>query len=276
MPPMTASARTSIRSGDFLKREFLLRQQGNPRYSLRRFAKDLGLSHPFLSQVLNGRKKLSEERAREIAQLTNWNRARQIDFIKLVRADLCPSDAERKKILSGIKTSSQAFTRFESLALDRFRLISDWYHFAIAEMTTIQSIATDPEAIAGRFGLTPLLAAKAIERLLDSQLLERDATGRLKKSVGNYTTGNIPSSAIRRYHRSMLNKAHAAIETQDPIDRDFSGLTMAIDPKNIPKAKKMIADFRRELMTTLESGNPSAVYHFSAQLFRLDIEQEKK
>ncbi len=253
-----------------------MRQQGNPRYSLRRFAKDLGLSHPFLSQILNGRKKLSEERAREIAQLTNWSRTRQANFIKLVRADLCTSDSERKKILSGVKTSSEAFTRFESLALDRFRLISEWYHFAIAEMTAIQSVATDPEAIAKRFGLTPLLATKAIERLLESQLLEHDTSGRLKKSINNYTTGNIPSSAIRRYHRSMLTKAHAAIETQDPIDRDFSGVTMAIDPKNLPKAKKMIADFRRELMATLEDGEPSAVYHFSAQLFRLDIEQEKK
>ena len=74
----------------------------------------------------------------------------------------------------------------------------------------------------------------------------------------------------------MSTSADPTIETQDPIDRDFSGVTMAIDPKNLPKAKKMIADFRRELMTTLEAGDRSAVYHFSAQLYRLDIEQEKK
>jgi hypothetical protein len=52
---------------DLLKRELESRCGRNPRYSLRAFAKDLGLSAPRLSHVLNGRFGLSRAAAEAIA-----------------------------------------------------------------------------------------------------------------------------------------------------------------------------------------------------------------
>jgi hypothetical protein len=46
---------------DLLQAEFARRQQRNPRYSLRAFARDLATHHASLSQVLRGRRHLSSK-----------------------------------------------------------------------------------------------------------------------------------------------------------------------------------------------------------------------
>jgi hypothetical protein len=47
---------------------------------------------------------------------------------------------------------------------------------------------------------------------------------------------------------------------------------LAINPKNIEKARAMIKRFRRELSTELERGEQTRVFSLAIQLFPLDKE----
>lgn len=264
---------TSFR--DLLNDEFQRRLEANRRYSLRAFARDIDVSAPFVSQIIAGKRRLSEDRAEQIADRLGWKRARAERFLKFVRAELTNLPQTRARLLKEAKQLRARPEKFESIPMNHFRVISEWYHFSILELSRIRSFNINAASVAARLGISESAASSAIDRLKSMQLLVM-SEGSLKKSLTNYSTGNVPSFAIRNFHRQMLKKALAAIENQDPIDRDISGITMAIDPSKIPQAKKMIAEFRRELMTMLEaSENPTALYHFSAQLFRLDINQKE-
>jgi len=43
-------------------------------------------------------------------------------------------------------------------------------------------------------------------------------------------------------------------------------MTMAIDPKNLPEAKKLIREFRKNLSVLLEEGTKTEVYDLNIQL----------
>lgn len=55
----------------FLKEELQRRASKNPAYSLRAFARDIGLTNSHLSMTLSGRKRISAETAEQIAQRMN-------------------------------------------------------------------------------------------------------------------------------------------------------------------------------------------------------------
>lgn len=267
--------RTSENFRDLLNDEFQRRLETNSRYSLRAFARDADVSAAFLSQVINGKRRLSEDRAETIAVRLGWNRARSERFIKFVRAELTSLPAIRERLLKEARVGKNRDRNFKSVSMNQFRVISDWYHFAILELSRLPNCKITPAIAAKRLGISEPLAGAAIARLKNLNLLVADGEGNLRKAIANYTTGNIPSVAIRNFHRQLLKKATAALETQNPIEREISGVTMAIDPAKLPIAKKMIADFRRELMATLEHcETPTAVYHLSVQLFRLDMEDQ--
>ena len=256
---------------DILNEEFQRRVGVNHRYSLRAFARDVDVSPAFLSQIIGGKRRLSEDRAEQIADKLSLNRKRRESFLKFVRAELTSIPSTRARLLKEARRTSSDQSKFQSVSMNHFRMLSDWYHFSILELTRIKMPVFNAATIALKLGISETAAGLAIERLKNLKLLQATPAG-FKKTVANYTTGNIPSVAIRNFHRQMLKKAIFSIEAQDPIDRDISGITMAIDPAMLPKAKQMIAEFRRELMTALESSeSPTAIYHFSSQLFRLDL-----
>jgi len=74
--------------------------------------------------------------------------------------------------------------------------------------------------------------------------------------------------SIQRSHQQTL--ALAAEKLSVPLElRDYTSMTMAINPKNLPKAKKAIEDFRNNIVKLLDKGEASEVYTFACQLFPL-------
>ena len=88
-----------------------------------------------------------------------------------------------------------------------------------------------------------------------------------RKTEGLTTSADVPSRALRKYHRQNLMLAESSLES-DPVElRDISATNMAIDPRHLPKAKKLIRSFRRKLSRLLEMGEKTEVYTLSVQLF---------
>ena len=87
-----------------LLEEFNLRKQKDLRYSLRTFAKDLGMSAPFLTQILNGRRKISLERGFEISKKIYADKAKQSQFILIILKSNSES-AELKNVIQDLMDS---------------------------------------------------------------------------------------------------------------------------------------------------------------------------
>lgn len=249
-----------------IRTELIARVKRNPTYSGRAFARDLKISNAFLSQVISGRRSLSEEKGIQIARTLAWDHGKTDLFVKLIRLDQCKDPTMRSFLYQEIKEEEP----FLDLEIEKFELVSNWIHFAILELTQVRGFKSNSKWISQRLGITKAEADDAVDRLLIMGLLAKQ--GEKIVLVKSSAVRDVPSTAVRQFHKAHLEKAIVALEEQAYDRRNFSGITMAINPKQIPLAAEMIKKFRRKLMKVLEEGDKTLVYHLSLQLYQLDSE----
>lgn len=236
-----------------LQRELVERCRKNPRYSLRSFAKTLGVSASALSDMLKGKRTITP---------------RTIDRLGFALG-LKKTEVERFKATA--KPENEIQPAFQQILLDQYALISDWYHYAILELIKIRGVSHESSAIAKILGITKSEVNIAIERLERMALVEKTAVGSLVDTSDGFSTnisGNLTSNASRALQKQILEQAiHALVSL--PIEvRNHTSMTMAVDPKLMPEAIEKIKKFRRELCVFLESSSaPKEVYQLSVALF---------
>ena len=108
---MAVESHASFR--DFLNEEYQRRLETNRRYSLRAFARDVDVSAAFLSQVISGKRRLSEDRAEEVAGRLGWSRSRSERFLKFVRAELTNLPSTRTRLLKEAEGREGRAHKFE-------------------------------------------------------------------------------------------------------------------------------------------------------------------
>ncbi len=263
----------------FLREELVARCGRNPIYSARAMARDLTVSPAFLSQIMSGTRALSEERAVDLADKIRWSVQKRRVFVKLVRLETTTDERLKREIQREIartvgRKRSVLKSKFHDLSHDEFKIVADWFHFAIVELADVCTLKDDSALVGSRLGISNITAMQAIERLVRVGLLARE-DGLLMKSRRNHRMSSVGSAAIRQFHKDHLKKASVAIEEQKIETRDFTGTSFAIDPKKLPRAKALIRRFHSDLGELLETGAKTAVYHLSIQLYRLDQESSK-
>lgn len=259
----------------FLNDELLKRRERNAHYSLRAFSRDLKIAPQVLSLVLKGKKGISQNVAINLASALNLSEEETSYFYDLVELAHAKGDSVKSVIQYRLSKYAE-IENFRQLHEDSLLVISDWYHFAILELTFTPDFKSDADWIASRLGISLFQAKQALQRLVRLKLLDL-VKGRYVKTNVNLTTSNeVESDAIKKITNQYLSKASEAQNEQSLDHRDFSTVTMAIDPKKIPKAKNMITNFRRELMTYLESGEQTEVYVLATQLFKLSFPVKEK
>lgn len=77
----------------FLRKELRRRREKNPRYSLRAFAKFLGVSDSFLSQVMRGKYLLSRPKLRQVGARLNVD----AEFLERLERSLINERRRRKR-----------------------------------------------------------------------------------------------------------------------------------------------------------------------------------
>ena len=243
-------------SNAYLKSGFEQRKAKNQSYSLRAFANYLGVGIATLSDVINDKRGLSPKNRKKVCQ--------------------------RLK-LSPLVTEQFLATESKDLALDKlvledrkFRLISDWYHYAILELSYIKDHKASVGWIAKKIGIAKTTAKDALARLVKLQLLKIENNCLIQTTPPLKTTDNIPSLAIRKRHQKLMDMAQESID-HDPIDkRYFYEITIAVDPDKIEEAEKMMVKSIRRIAKKLESGRPTEIYSLGTQLFPLNGRQERK
>lgn len=249
------------RSSDFknyLQEELILRCKKNPAYSLRSFARTLGVSPSFLSKLLNGQRRITDKVFNKIT--TNLNL--EPDFVSSFKADNA--------------ATTEPEMRFNNLHLEYFKIISDWYHYALLELTHIKGFKNEPEWIAAKLGITVNQIKAAIERLLHLELLEIKNGELRPTSGGNTTTRNeFTDLAFKKMQDDLLKKAITSLWNEDLTKRDHTSICMAIDPADIQEVKKRLTKMRREICRYLERpkrNKPTQVYNLSLSFFALSKE----
>jgi len=234
-----------------LQREFTLRRSRNSSYSLRAFARSLGVNPGALSQILNGKRSLTAQSTKKIL------RAMNIDFV------------EKQKILENWMEPSES-KLFTDISQIQNEIIGDWRYLAIHSVLQTKN-GTKPQQISRRLGLHSSEVRTLLKVLERHNLIKETQNGEYQVVSPDITTSHeIPSEVIRKGNQQWIEKSLDALNGESVEARDITGMTMAIDPKKIPAAKQLIKEFRRKLCRYLESGHQESVYRLNIQLFSIE------
>jgi len=256
-----------------LEENFILRQKKNPGYSLRAFARDLEMPASKLSEVLRGLCGLSSRSAAKIAKKLGLTDDQTHWFIRSVEATHGRSEMIRQRAEAELASLSGQ-DGFAEISLERFRAISDWYCFALMELTETEGFQSKERWIASRLGISVEEVRAAIRNLMEFGLLRANEKGSLVQTKEELATpSGIPSAAIRTYHGQILGKAQEALERCPVDERDYSSMTMSFSERQMVEARKMLKDFRREFNRVIQAhrGPKERVYSLAIQFFPLDI-----
>lgn len=235
---------------DFSRRlildELAARKAKNPSYSLRALARDLGVNVTSLSLVLAERRLLSKQTLTKIA------------------AKLELSPVERQALENDTVDCEEELLVKD----DIFKMMSDWYYFAILSLAKTKKPKSEPAWIARRLGISEEQAESAVRRLERLGYIECRGERLVRTVVPLRTTHDVPSDSLRKYHKQNLKLAERSID-EDPVNlRDISSTTMPIDLSKLPQAKAAIGKFRKKMAKLLTSGGDSTeVYTIAVQLY---------
>jgi len=185
----------------FLQTELARRCNGNPQYSLRAFAKSLGVDHSTLSQLLRGKRRFTSATIEKLAGRLGVGGDQAAAFIEF----------ERRNDGNNPAVTHEAIVQ---LAHDAVSLISEWYPFAILELVRLQEFTPDTRWIARVLGIAPDEVNVALHRLLRMGLLEMSERGRWRTNVGEAgpTVESFHLATISRLSEQVQKLASAVAE----------------------------------------------------------------
>jgi len=170
--------------------------------------------------------------------------------------------SEISKFKKALSTSKD----YHQISIDTFAVMSDWYHYAILELTKVEGFQSTTEYVSKKIGITKSEANFAVERLLrlgfltDQDRKWTDVTPN-DGSVTNIDRG-ISSIGSKKLQRQILEKSIEALEHVPLEKRNHTSMTMVINSKKIEEAKEAIREFRRKFCAEFElDSNPDQVYN---------------
>lgn len=252
----------------YLRDAYESRKARNLNYSLRAFARDLGVASPKLSQYLNGECGISAQRAAALAEKLRLSNAETELFICSAEAAHSRHPASRAKAAKRLK-ELQADT-FSRINMEKFHLIRDWYHLAILELTELKSFQSDVAWIARAIGIEESRVKEAVDRLERLGLLNTSTSRWTQLEADFETPPEFSSRAIREYHKQMLGLVEKRFETVPLEKRELGSVVFAVDETLVPELKKLVRKFQRNVAMLVEkSPTRDALYALNTQLMPL-------
>jgi uncharacterized protein (TIGR02147 family) len=257
--------------GDFLFRLLVKRNEKNPSYSMRSFARNLTISPSLLSRVLAKKKSLSEESVNLIAEKLKLkpDEANLLQlYAKFARSK---SESTRKSLKEQIQSIQSTGVRYFEMEATSEKILSDHFSLALLCLLEIPKVSQEISDLAIRLKCSTVKIRNSIQALNLFGLI-KEVAGKLKPTNEFRIFNARRSSKIMAYHRSNLTLAAQALEAEDFSKRDFSSSIFSFSPNDIERARQIISDCHRQLLSFSKSADSDGVYMFSTQVFRLDVD----
>lgn len=241
-----------------IKEDLSLKQRANPQYSLRAYAKYLGVHSSTLSQVLTGKRGLPIKNAAVVASKLNLGPKERTLFLE--------SLYQLKTSLDDIKVeqNDNRYMLDESYA----KVIAEWEHYAVITLFDIDGFNADAEEISKRLGIHKNRAEVVLNNLLTCELVKTNEEGLLVKAHSSIrTTEDVTSKALKDSHIETLEMGKNKLEEIEVDLRDFSAMTIAMDLERMPEVKTIIREFRQKMLALLRDGKKTDVCQLSIQFY---------
>lgn len=215
------------------------RRRRNRRYSLRAFARDLGIDNSWLCKVLRGQRPVT------------------------------PALLSRLEGVLPIPTQRP----YPVVPSEVFEKISDPLHDRFLEVLKLRDFRPDLTWAAERLKLPLEKVQMIFGNLKEAGLLQVDAAGNWLDSTQGGSTHllgpNQTSSSQREYQKEILRGAIEALDMVPIEQRHQSSMVVAVHRSRLGEAKQLVSRFRRDLAILV--GDPARdcddIYHLSVSLY---------
>ncbi len=255
----------------FLRDSFESKRRQNPLFSVRSWAQQMGLKgHSSLVFFMRGQRKIRPHHVPNLLKGLKLNEGEEKFWSALVHLDNAETPEEKNFYVNQLKLLHPA-QEYSVLEIEKFRLVADWLHMALLEMTKLADFQSDPQWIQKRlaFPVDIHQIEEALNRLVNLNLL-RAENGQLQKTNERLTTPNDRASeCIREHHKQVMQNGFKAIEAQDVSERVLNSCAMTIDASKMNEAKELILKFRQDMAKLMEKTSGDETYQLSVQFFKL-------
>ena len=235
-----------------LSSDLARRIRRNPKFSLRAYAKVLGIDPSLLSKIISGKRTCSAKMLRYLSEK---------NFIPLFWTTTSPRSKASPLALDHGKTFNDERRREIIIEMERIQLLSDWVHFAILELLSHPNLPKSPHQqqkwLCSSLKTEGARVADATKRLIKLGLATQSTGQGLKPAKSNISTTtignpNLTSEAHREHQRAVLEEASKALESVPFENRDHSAVIFTFSHSNMTLAKTALQRIRREFMATME------------------------
>ncbi len=205
-----------------------------------------------MSEILNGKRRISKKMGLKIIQKLNIDEERQ------------------KNLIDKIDSANS----YELLELQDFKILSTWEHFAVLNLLKLRDFIFDSSWMARRLGISKDRVERVLARLFSSGLLKKKNEDEVER-VSNHnlrTPTGIKNQALQNYTRQSFERGIDSLTETEVSLRDFSTLTLTMNKKDLPKAKKIIEEFRFKFDKEIERVPGDEVYKLVIGLYPLTKE----
>lgn len=224
-------------------------KEGNSKYSLRAFAKKLDLKPGELSEILNHKRQISLQKAHNI----------------IGRLYDSPTD----RILSQKRMFSERRTESQKVEENQFELIQDPIHFALLSLMRSATFRSDVDWMSQRLGTNKFVVGQALKRLEVLGLVELQERNYVRTSRAVHTSDDIRSQAIQASHLKDLETAKQKLKDVPVALRDFSSMTILVNPSKLKEIKELIRKFQDDLDELCDENESQEVYKLATQFYPL-------
>ncbi|MEK2688771.1 TIGR02147 family protein [Bdellovibrio sp. GT3] len=237
--------------------------------SLRSFARIAGISHSYLSRVMNSQKTLSIGAASKISQILDMSPEEEAHLMRLVARDQLHESSRSGQQLRARILKVQRNTK-SVISQDSFKAVAEWHHFAILALLNTKDFKGTGKWIGERLGIPHEIAKESFHRLIKLGFIVKENGKYVVMNDGDIQTPHdIPSQAVRENHRQQNYLAGLALSSQATEEIEFQNASIPILKADIPKAKKRLRLFMDQFIRDIEKNPGEEVYQINLQFFSL-------
>ncbi len=224
---------------NILLNEFETRSERNTSYSLRAFARDLGIGKSTLHEIVNQDRKPTSR-----------------TIVKILKS-LGYSDDDIEMILN-YSQEPENDDLFDVLSAEQFARIATCEHYAVLSLAKTGKCRGDYGHLSNRLMLPEEKIKIILDDLIDLSLVTIE-DGLIVRSKRSLTTSyDVPSSTIKEYHASNLERIKTALYDIQVELRDIASSTFLMSPLQIRELKEDLKNIRRNIVSRYEENDESS------------------
>lgn len=212
-----------------------------------------------LEQVISGKRLPSQQMAFQITQDLKLTAKEQQYFILLVQREKLIQKKKPVQVLDQRMSELRPRSlQIQYINNEISRRVSEWYPIVLRELRMTPGFRNDVSWIQKR------LRNKVTSSQIATALAEWEGLT-LKELV--YTPEDVPSEALRVFHKKMLHKAIESIDELPVTDREFISFTFRSSARNIDKMKAVLREIRDRLALEFDEVSGDEVFQLNVVLF---------